>query len=119
MLKYITEMPPKDCSKERGYAIPFHSDMIFQFQNKKINDKFFSHDSERPVQMEIDKKKFQSSDMIEVLMTPTSESSDNLIYDEADDEEEQVTNMTLEKESEKEESKSKKGNSFHLNENKN
>ena len=43
--------------------------------------------------------------MIEVLMTPTSESSDNLIYDEADDEEEQVTNMTLEKESEKEESK--------------
>ena len=38
--------------------------------------------------MEIDKKKFMSTDMIEVLMTPTSESSDNLIYDEADDEEE-------------------------------
>lgn len=34
--------------------------------------------------------------MIEVLMTPTSESSDNLIYDEADDEEEQVTNEKLE-----------------------
>ena len=88
MLKYITEMPPKDCSKERGYAIPFHCDMIFQFQNKKINDKFFSHDSDKPVLMEIDKKKYMSNDMIEVLMTPTSESSDNLIYDEADDEEE-------------------------------
>ena len=46
MLKYITEMPPEDCSKDRGYTLPFHSDMIFQFQNKKINDKFFSQDSE-------------------------------------------------------------------------
>ena len=81
-------MPPKDCSKERGYAIPFHCDMIFQFQNKKINDKFFSQDSDIPIHKEVDKRKYMSSDMIEVPMTPTSESSDNLIYDEADDEEE-------------------------------
>ena len=85
MLRYITEVPPEDCSKERGYSLPFHSDMVFQFQNKKINEKFFSFDSEPSVQAEADKNKYGSNQMIEVLMTPTSESSDNLIYDEADD----------------------------------
>ena len=119
MLKYITEMPPEDCSKDRGYTLPFHSDMIFQFQNKKINDKFFAHDSESPVQIEVDKKKFQSCDMVEVLMTPTSESSDNLIYDEADDEEEQVTNEKLEDNASNGDTGTKKTNSLFLNENKN
>ena len=87
MLRYITEMPPEDCSRDRGYSLPFHSDMVFQFHNKKINAKFFALDSETPVQKEADKNKYGSNQMIEVLMTPTSESSDNLCYDEADDDE--------------------------------
>lgn len=45
--------------------------------------------------METDRSKYGSNQMIEVLMTPTSESSDNLIYDEADEEEEQVVNKDL------------------------
>ena len=31
--------------------------------------------------------KFQSNDMIEVLMTPTSELSDNIVYDDMEQEE--------------------------------
>ena len=48
MLKYITELPPEDCNKKRGHTLPFHCDMIFQFQNKKINDRFFASSLSTP-----------------------------------------------------------------------
>ena len=110
MLRYITEMPPEDCSKERGYALPFHSDMVFQFQNKNINDKFFALDSDLSVQISADKNKYGSNQMIEVLMTPTSESSDNLNYDDADNFEEQLRNEDLDVEAN--DSNKKKTNSI-------
>ena len=61
MLRYITEMPPEDCSKDRGYTLPFHSDMVFQFHNKKINEKFFTHDSESPIETEVHSGKYESN----------------------------------------------------------
>jgi len=57
--------------------------------------------------------------MVEVFMTPTSESSDNLIYDEADDEEEQLTNEDLIIEAENGDAKKKLGNSFNTDTDKN
>ena len=42
MLRYITELPPENCNAIRGHTLPFHCDMIFQFQNKKINERFFT-----------------------------------------------------------------------------
>ena len=48
MLKYITELPPEDSNKKRGHTLPFHCDMIFQFQNKKINDRFFASNLSTP-----------------------------------------------------------------------
>ena len=113
MLRYITEMPPEDCSRDRGYSLPFHSDMVFQFHNKKINEKFFSRDAESSIQMESDvKSKYGSNQMVEVFMTPTSESSDNLIYDEAEDDEEQVTDKNFDIDAENGDTKMNKRNSF-------
>ena len=41
MLQFIMEEPPSNADKERGHAIPFHSDMIFQYNKTAINAKFF------------------------------------------------------------------------------
>lgn len=42
MLEFITREPSdSDANQERGHAIPFHSDMIFQYNKKAINAKFF------------------------------------------------------------------------------
>ena len=39
--------------------------------------------------------KFQSNDMIEVLMTPTSELSDNIVYDDMEQEELKVKQVKV------------------------
>jgi len=45
MLKFITEEPPSDADQDRGHAIPFHSDMIFQYNKTSINAKFFQSEA--------------------------------------------------------------------------
>ena len=60
MLRYITETPPENCNTTRGHAVPFHCDMIFQFHNKKINDRFFTSSLQTPSKSNIEKMKFQS-----------------------------------------------------------
>ena len=45
MLEFIIREPPpidnNSDDKNRGHAIPFHTDMIFQYNKKAINAKFF------------------------------------------------------------------------------
>ena len=41
MLTMITEEPASDASRDRGHAMPFHTDMIFGFNKACINAKFF------------------------------------------------------------------------------
>ena len=46
MLDFITKEPAADADKERGHAIPFHSDMIFQLNKSVINAKFFLNEAQ-------------------------------------------------------------------------
>ena len=46
MIKFITEEPKNDASKELGHTIPFHSDMIFQYNKAAINIQFFTVDED-------------------------------------------------------------------------
>jgi len=41
MLKFITEEPAADASKDRGHSVPFFSDMVFSYNKAVINAKFF------------------------------------------------------------------------------
>ena len=46
MIEFITAEPPQDADRDRGHSIPFHSDMILQFNKAVINAKFFYPDSD-------------------------------------------------------------------------
>ena len=85
MLKFITEMPDEDATRERQHSIPFFCDMFFKYNHKVINEMFFA--SELQDENEKDKKlKTMSSDleMVDVLIAPQS--------DEADDQEDMKDN---------------------------
>ena len=76
MIEFITVEPPQDADKDRGHSIPFHSDMIFQFNKCVINYKFFNNDSsddEDEVEWPSAAKKSSPHKMIDVFMTPQSE----------------------------------------------
>ena len=45
MLLFIIEEPLPDADHDRGHSIPFHSDMIFQFNKEHINAKFFKSEA--------------------------------------------------------------------------
>ena len=46
MLEFIIKEPASDADKTRGHAIPFHSDMIFQYNKSVINAKFFLNEDQ-------------------------------------------------------------------------
>ena len=46
MLKYITEMPEEDATRQRQHSIPFHTDTFFRYNHKVINDMFFTCESQ-------------------------------------------------------------------------
>jgi len=41
MLTFITDEPAADADRDRGHAMPFHADMVFQMDKSVINDRFF------------------------------------------------------------------------------
>ena len=77
MLEFITSEPESDADKERGHAIPFHSDMIFQFNKAAINDQFFKTETMKELVVNLDlipdeeEKVSSPQQMIDVYMTPT------------------------------------------------
>ena len=46
MLRLITDEPAGDAGQDRGHSMPFYSDMIFQYNKRAINEKFFCSESE-------------------------------------------------------------------------
>ena len=46
MLEFIIKEPAPDADKTLGHAIPFHSDMIFQYNKSAINAKFFLNEAQ-------------------------------------------------------------------------
>ena len=60
MLKFIVEMPPDGCSKERGHKMPFVANEIFSCELTYISSKFFTPEV-------IDLKEF-----VDYAMTPVS-----------------------------------------------
>ena len=46
MLEFIIKEPAPDADKTLGHAIPFHSDMIFQYNKSAINAKFFLNEDQ-------------------------------------------------------------------------
>ena len=74
MLSMITEEPASDASRDRGHAMPFHTDMIFGFNKACINAKFFQSESQDDDRLKTSiEKKTSPQQMIDVFMTPQSE----------------------------------------------
>ena len=46
MLEFIIKEPAEGANKDLGHSIPFHSDMIFQFNKEHINAKFFKSEAQ-------------------------------------------------------------------------
>lgn len=73
MLEFITVEPASDAEQERGHSIPFHSDMIFQYNKAVINAKFFQSETQEALRtnaMSVEKKE-SPQQMIDIFMTPT------------------------------------------------
>ena len=123
MLEFIIKEPPQDTSddKNRGHTIPFHSDMIFQYNKKAINAKFFlsaealEAQQAKSAKERLDAKKnggdFDQDEssspqqMIDIFMTPTSSQDDEDDVDDDDqmmffEEKEETETGTQQKENE-------------------
>ena len=74
MIKFITEMPEEDSSRERQYTIPFFADMFFNYNHKVVNDVFFTSiaDEERKSKEKekVRKRMATELDTVDVLLAP-------------------------------------------------
>jgi len=50
MLALVLEMPPVDCSHNRGHKIPFQTMELFSYETASIIDVFFDKSEEKPVE---------------------------------------------------------------------
>ena len=86
MLHYISVEPVADADHNRGHVMPFHSDMIFQYNKSNINAAFFQSEADSAAEKDKDGKggsggkdspeSTHANQMIDVFMTPQSEDED-------------------------------------------
>lgn len=76
MLSLVLEMPPADCSDNRGYKIPFQTMELFAFEVSSIIDAFFDKSEEKPIE--------ETNPLIEALDLNNNSDDMIVLHDEDD-----------------------------------